>query len=193
MNLGSPATAHSATPAGTNRRELVLVAAMCRNRCIGIGGQMPWPKPPDGKHFVTVTTGHAIIMGRKTWDSIGRALPKRRNIVVTRQPGFVAPGAEVFADLDAALEAAWATDAAPRVIGGGEIYAATLGRATCCILTEVPESCAGVVFFPELEPDWRAVESVNHGAFIVRIWVRGSDNFVGNGVEIPSLEPSRGQ
>ena len=85
---------------------LALIAAVARNGVIGGGNALPWRLPADLRRFRELTTGHAVIMGRRTWESVGRALPGRQNIVVTRQPGYVAAGALVKASLDDALQAA---------------------------------------------------------------------------------------
>lgn len=130
---------------------LALVVAVARNGVIGKDGGLPWRLPEDLKHFRAVTTGHAIVMGRKTWDSIGRPLPQRRSIVVTRDPSFAAAGAEVAHDLGAALDLAFATDDEPRVIGGGQIYAAALPLATALYLTEVDQDVDGDVHFPAFD------------------------------------------
>ncbi len=130
---------------------LAIVVAVARNGVIGKDGGLPWRLPEDLKHFRAVTTGHAIVMGRKTWDSIGRPLPQRRSIVVTRDPTFAAVGAEVAHDLGVALDLAFATDDEPRVIGGGQIYAAALPLATALYLTEVDQDVDGDVFFPTVD------------------------------------------
>jgi dihydrofolate reductase len=152
---------------------LAMVAAMARNRVIGNAGQLPWHEPEDLKHFKAVTTGHAVIMGRKTWDALGRPLPKRRNLVVTRQPGRAAPGAEVFADLWAAVAAARATDPQPCIIGGGEIYALALPRATLIHLTVVDMEPAGDAWFPALdEREWRESSRRESGRLVFRVLER---------------------
>ncbi len=132
-------------------RSIDLVAAVSRDLCIGRGGALPWHLPEDLKRFRAITTGHAIVMGRKTFDSIGRALPNRRNIVVSRAPGFVAPpGVEVARDLDLALELALDTDAEPKVIGGGEIYRQALPLATRLFITWVDQDVSDCdARFPE--------------------------------------------
>ena len=137
-----------------DRPPLFLVAAMARNRVIGNQGQLPWNEPADLAHFKRTTVGHTVIMGRKTWESLGKALPKRRNLVVTRQAGFQAPGAEVFADLASAIASARTTDPEPCVIGGGEIYAQALPHATRIELTEINLEPAGDARFPELGSEW---------------------------------------
>lgn len=157
----------------TTRGGLTLVVAhTVPGRVIGRDGGMPWHEPEDLKHFRAVTTGHAIIMGRKTWDSIGRPLPKRRNLVVSRQSGLTLVGAEVFPNLEAALEAAWTTDEEPCVIGGGELYRQALPRATRAWITEIHRDLAGDTFFPDLGSGWREVEVRPLGDLIFRCWER---------------------
>lgn len=133
---------------------LEMIVAHAENGVIGNAGTMPWHIPEDLKHFKTVTTGAAVIMGRKTFESTGRALPKRRNIVITRQPDYVATGCTVVPSLDAALKAAGAE---PRVfiIGGGEIYRQALPLADRLWITEIAAAPKGDTTFPTLNPeDW---------------------------------------
>ena len=132
---------------------IVLVAAVARNGVVGRAGALPWHLPEDLAHFRAVTKGLPVLMGRKTWDSLParfRPLPGRRNIVVTRQPGWRAAGAESAPSLDAAL--ALAADA-PRVcvIGGAELYAAALPRADELLLTEVAQDFDGDAHFPPFD------------------------------------------
>jgi dihydrofolate reductase len=152
---------------------LAMIAAMGSNRVIGAEGRLPWHEPEDLKHFKATTTGHAVIMGRKTWEALGRPLPKRRNLVVTRQAGFSAPGAEVFTGLDAAIAAARRDDPEPMVIGGGEIYRLALPQATRIHLTEVRCAPAGDASFPELDPrDWRVASERASGNVVFRVYER---------------------
>ena len=151
---------------------LMMIAACGRNRVIGNRGKLPWHEPQDLKHFKTVTTGHAVIMGRKTWESLGRPLPKRRNLVVTRTPGFKVSGAEVFATLDAAIAAARSTDPEPCIIGGGEIYAAALAQATRIELTEIAIEPIGDAYFPQLGPEWTVAVEHQVGNCTFRTWLR---------------------
>lgn len=130
--------------------ELVLVAAVARNGVIGRDGVMPWHLPEDLAHFRRTTQGLPVLMGRRTWESLPerfRPLPGRRNIVVTRQAGWAAPGAEVAASVEAAL--ALVADA-PRacVIGGGELYAALLPRVDELVLTEIDAAFDGDTRLP---------------------------------------------
>lgn len=133
------------------REPLALVVAVAKNGVIGKNGALPWHHPEDLKHFKAVTTGHAIIMGRNTYASIGKPLPNRRNIVVSRTPSFLANGCEVAASLDEAIRLARTTDPEPRIIGGAALYAAALPRATSIYFTEVDESPDGDVRFPEFD------------------------------------------
>ncbi|MGJ8570703.1 MAG: dihydrofolate reductase [Hoeflea sp.] len=135
--------------------KIVLVAAHARNGVIGRDGDMPWRLPSDLKHFKAVTLGTPVIMGRKTYLSIGRPLPGRGNIVVSRS-GFSAEGVETVASLDAALDLAQSQ--AERsgaeqvsVIGGGQIYALAIGRADELLLTEVDADIEGDTFFPAID------------------------------------------
>jgi len=134
---------------------LHLIVARARNGVIGVRGAMPWHLPEDLAHFKRTTLGHCIVMGRKTWDSIGRALPGRRNIVVTRNPLWHAAGAETASSLDAALDMCGTGDVF--VIGGSELYAQALRRPVDSIhLTHIDADFAGDVMFPPLEPGrWR--------------------------------------
>ena len=126
---------------------LVLVLALARGGALGKGGQLPWRIPEDLKHFRAITRGHAIIMGRKTWDEVKKPLPDRRNIVVTRDASLRLPGAEVVSSLDDALRLARETDAEPCVIGGAEIYRLALPRATRIELTEIDRDVDADTFF----------------------------------------------
>ncbi|MDJ0974656.1 MAG: dihydrofolate reductase [Planctomycetota bacterium] len=154
---------------------LGLIVAYARNRVIGRAGGLPWREPEDLRHFKRVTMGHAIVMGRVSHASIGRALPGRRNLVVTRNPDYEAPGCEVFPTLEAALEAAWSEDACPFVIGGAQIYALALPRVTRLEITELALDVEGDTFFPELDAEaWREVHRREHdgGRLAFRTLVR---------------------
>lgn len=153
-----------------NLPPLSLIAAMSRNRVIGNHGDLPWHEPEDLAHFKRTTSGHAVIMGRKTAESLKfRPLPKRRNLVVTRQAGLVLPGFEVFTDLDAAIRAARASDPEPFLIGGGELYALALPQVTTMYLTVVERDCEGDAFFPVFaEAQWRERERRVSGGLVFR-------------------------
>lgn len=141
--------------------EIVLVAAVAENGVIGQDGAMPWHLPADLAHFKRVTWGHPILMGRRTFEAIGRALPGRHNIVLTRKPGFGAPGIETAASLEQALSLCG--DAKQiMVIGGAELYRAALPIARRIYMTRIHSRPEGDVFFPDLDPSqWREVESEN--------------------------------
>ncbi|MEO7328951.1 MAG: dihydrofolate reductase [Minicystis sp.] len=129
------------------RAPLVLVLALGANGVLGKDGKVPWRIPQDLKHFRNVTTGHAILMGRKTWDEVGKPLPNRRNIVISRDPSLTLPGAEVARSLEEALALARSSDPEPRVIGGAEIYRLALPLATKILLTEVDRDVEGDTYF----------------------------------------------
>lgn len=132
--------------------ELCLIAAVGQNGEIGKDGALPWRLPEDLKRFKAITSGHAVIMGRKTFDSIGRALPNRRNIVVTRSNPVLPEGVERAGSVDDAIALARQTDAEPMVIGGGEIYRATIEQATRLEITEVLQEVPGAdAFFPSID------------------------------------------
>jgi dihydrofolate reductase len=125
---------------------LTLIVARARNGVIGRDGALPWRLPEDLAFFKRTTMGHPIVMGRKTWQSIGRALPGRRNIVVTRQPEFVAAGAEVAATLEAALSLC-AAGTEVFVIGGAGLYREALPQADRLLVTEIDADFDGDTFF----------------------------------------------
>lgn len=137
--------------------EVVLVAAMARNRVIGDAGGMPWHLPADLKHFKTVTMGHPVIMGRRTFESIGRPLPGRCNIVISRSRPELPDGVLRAGSLNAAIELAGADQV--MVIGGGQIYRQALGRADRLELTLIDALVEGDTTFPQWpRADWRLVK-----------------------------------
>ncbi len=141
------------------RQPLTLIAAVSRNGVIGRGGQLPWDLPEDRAHFRRATWGHAVIMGRRTWDETGRALPGRRNIVVSRAGAVSGTDREVVPTLDQALALARTTDPDPFVIGGAEMVRLALPLATRVILTELAFDSDGDTFFPPFDrADWRVAE-----------------------------------
>jgi dihydrofolate reductase len=134
---------------------LSLIVAVARNGVIGRDGTLPWRLPEDLAHFKRTTLGHPVIMGRRTWESIDRPLPGRRNIVVSRTPGFAPAGAEVASDLDAAV-ALCADSAEAFVIGGAQLYAAALPLAQRLIVTEIDADFDGDTFWPPIDSSlWR--------------------------------------
>lgn len=134
-----------------------MVVAASTNNVIGADGRLPWRLPDDLKRFKAITMGKPIIMGRLTHESIGRPLPGRQNIVITRQANYVTAGCDVVASPADALRAAG--DAGEvLIVGGGEIYRQFLRRAQRIYLTRVHESIGGDAFFPELrDEEWRLV------------------------------------
>lgn len=130
-------------------QDVALIAAVAANGVIGRDGTLPWRLPEDLRHFRALTTGHAVIMGRRTWQSLPRALPERQNIVVTRQADYVAAGATTAASLDAALSKV-AYPAPAFVIGGGELYRAALPLARLAYVTEIAQAFDGDATFPKL-------------------------------------------
>jgi dihydrofolate reductase len=136
--------------AATGLARVYLVAAVAENGVIGANGKLPWHFPEDLQHFKRLTAGHPVIMGRKTWEAIGRPLPNRDNIVVSRRPGFAARGAQVAASLDEALALCRGRETV-FVIGGSELYRAALPRAAGLVLTEIHRTYEGDARFPEFD------------------------------------------
>jgi dihydrofolate reductase len=135
-----------------------MVVAVSENGVIGDAGGIPWHIPEDLKHFKRLTMGHAMVMGRKTYESIGRPLPGRRTIVVTRNRGFSASGCDVAGDLESAIRLAReGGDDEPRIVGGGAIYREALPLATRIYLSRVHTDIPGDTTFPELSAEWRVV------------------------------------
>jgi dihydrofolate reductase len=145
----------SVTSPPSPRPEVALIAAVAANGVIGTDNRLPWRLPEDLKRFRALTTGHAVIMGRKTWESLPHALPKRQNIVVTRQADLVATGAEIapsFADALARVQ----LPGPAYCIGGGELYRAALPFATTLHLTEIERAFEGDARFPPFDrSQWR--------------------------------------
>ena len=150
---------------------LSLIAALGENRVIGVDNSMPWHLPGDFKYFKATTLGKPIIMGRKTWDSLGRPLPGRLNIVVSRQPGLQLQGAEVFGSLEQALVRAeqWAREKGVdelMLIGGAQLYGQALekGLVSRMYLTRVELAPEGDAWFPEFDQgQWKLVSSEAQG------------------------------
>jgi dihydrofolate reductase len=146
------------------RSRLSLIAAMARNRVIGANNAIPWHLPNELKSFKAITMGHHIVMGRNTWESIGRLLPGRVTVIVTRQPDYQVDGAIVVHTLDEAL-AACGSDSEVFVIGGAQIYTEALPRADRIYLTEIEADIDGDTLMPELDlTAWRAVSRKVHDA-----------------------------
>ncbi|RRV04944.1 dihydrofolate reductase [Pseudomonas sp. v388] len=149
---------------------LSLIAALGENRVIGVDNSMPWHLPGDFKYFKATTLGKPIIMGRKTWDSLGRPLPGRLNLVVSRQVDLQLEGAEVFSSLGAAVERAeqWATEQGAdevMLIGGAQLYTQALPQADRLYLTRVALSPEGDAWFPEFDAQqWTKVSDTENPA-----------------------------
>lgn len=143
---------------------VAIIAAVADNRVIGINNALPWRLPDDLKHFRRLTTGHHVLMGRKNYESIGRPLPNRINLVLTRNPGYSAPGCRVVTSIEQALAIA-RDDPQVFVIGGADVYAQTLDRADSMYLTRVHAAVPGDTLFPAFEADqWIELERRNHVA-----------------------------
>ncbi|MCY1281010.1 Dihydrofolate reductase type 3 [compost metagenome] len=156
-------------PMKPTRLPLAMIAALAENRVIGLDNRMPWHLPADLRHFKAMTLGKPIIMGRKTWDSLGRPLPGRLNLVVSRQPGLALEGAEVFPSLEEALQRAdaWAREQGVdelMLIGGAQLYAQAQPLAERLYLTRIALQPEGDAWFPELEANWHLASSIEHVA-----------------------------
>ena len=155
------------------RRPITLVAAYARNRVIGDRGRIPWRIPEDFAHFKATTMGGVLVMGRATYDSIGRPLPGRTTIVVTRNPDWTADGVLVAHSLDEALELAAEQSGETFVVGGTQVYEQALPRATHQVLTEVDLTPDGDACYPEFDPeDWVETRREPHDGFTWVWWQR---------------------
>ncbi len=140
-----------------------LIAAMAKNRAIGLGNGLPWHLPPDLRRFKALTTGHTLIMGRKTFETLRGPLPWRTTIVVTRQADYAPPGVIVTRSIDEALSRAEGDEVF--VAGGEDVFRQTLDRADRLYLTRIGQDFSGDTFFPEFdESAWRLVEREDHAA-----------------------------
>jgi dihydrofolate reductase len=141
---------------------IYLVAAVAANGIIGVNGQLPWRLPEDLQHFKRLTMGHPILMGRKTWESLKGPLPGRDNIVITRQPGYDAPGAAVASSLQAAL-ALCVGEAVVFVIGGAGLFAESMPIADGLVMTEIYRDFGGDTRFPEYDRSrWKETQRERH-------------------------------
>ena len=144
----------------------VIVAAVGRNQVIGVGGGLPWRLPDDLARFKAMTMGHALVMGRSTFESIGRPLPGRSTIVLTRTPGWSHEGVEVAGSLEEAISVAHESGREAFIAGGAEVYRAALEVADVMELTEVDAAPEGDTFFPEVDWDrWRESGRDSHEGF----------------------------
>ena len=136
--------------------QVVLIAAVARNRVIGADNALPWHLPADLRRFKRLTAGHPVVMGRRTFESIGKPLPDRTNIVLSNDPAFAAPGVVIERDLAAALGTAGRSpggDEAVFVIGGGAVYEQAMPLADRLEITTVDLEISGDAWFPPIEPD----------------------------------------
>jgi dihydrofolate reductase len=141
---------------------LSLIVAIAKNRVIGVNNTLPWHLPEDLKRFRALTTGHHIIMGRKTYDSLGRLLPGRTTVIVTRNVDYKVEGAIVVHSLEAAI-AACGDDPEVFLIGGAELYQAGLKLADKLYITEINAEYQGDAFFPEFDlTEWKSIASESH-------------------------------
>lgn len=147
----------------------VIVAAMSENRVIGKKDSLPWNIKEELEHFKKITLGKSVVMGRKTFESIGKVLPDRETIVVTRNPDWSFPGVLTASSLDDAISKA-SSDV--MISGGGEIYKQALDKATLIILSTINGVFDGDTYFPELDEDWVLVTKVPHDEFTVEYFLK---------------------
>ncbi|WP_035384294.1 dihydrofolate reductase [Ferriphaselus sp. R-1] len=141
-----------------SRPSLAIVVAMAQNRTIGIDNTLPWRCPEDLQHFKALTMGHHLIMGRKTFDSIGKALPGRTTVVVTRNTAWAAPGCIAAHSLQQAIDACRGDEIA-FVVGGAELYAQALPLVDTLYVTEIGQPVTGDAHFPDFSPEaWQETE-----------------------------------
>lgn len=139
-----------------------VVAAVAANGIIGANGELPWRLPEDLAHFKRLTLGHPLVMGRKTWESLGGPLPGRENIVVTRTAGYEAPGAAIAGSLEGAL-ALCMGEPVVFVIGGSRLFAEALTIAAGLVLTEIHRDFEGDTWFPQYDRSrWRETQRERH-------------------------------
>ena len=146
--------------------KISMIAAMAHDRVIGKDNQMPWHLPADLAHFKRVTLGKPVLMGRKTFESIGRPLPGRRNLVISRNPDYQAEGIEVVGSVEAALALlAGSSVEELMVIGGGHLYAEMLPSADCLYLTQIDLAVEGDTRFPAFDDgEWQRIACESHPA-----------------------------
>ena len=141
------------------KQEIAIIVAIAKHNAIGVGGDLPWHLPADLRRFKQLTMGHSMIMGRKTYESIGKLLPGRTTVIVTKQTDFSVPGATVVHSLEAAFQAV-AGDDNPFIVGGGEIYRQALPHVDKIYLTQVDAELDADTFFPEIEwTEWELIET----------------------------------
>jgi dihydrofolate reductase len=164
-------TAENLGPEKTGPKRIVMVAAVAKNHVIGLDGDIPWSIPEDLKHFRAVTRGHTVIMGRKTFDSIGHPLPFRTNIVVTRDPEWAAEHVFTAASVEDAVALAADHTGDTVIMGGAQIYSQAMPLATHQILTEVDLEPEGDTFYPQWdEGEWVETRRESHDRYAF-VWL----------------------
>lgn len=164
-----------------------IIAAMGKDRGLGFGNKLPWSLPDDMKRFRDLTQGHVVIMGRKTYESIGKVLPDRKNIIVTRNPDYKVPGGTVVGSMKEALQEARSEGGADQeifVVGGGEIYKLAMPYVDKMYLTFVDAEIPADTYFPEFdEGNWRVIDTTPHAtddrhafAFTFKTYERKKEN-----------------
>lgn len=154
-------------------KRVVMVAAVAENGVIGRDGDIPWSIPEDLKHFRETTRGNTVVMGRRTFESIGHPLPYRTNVVVTRRPDWTAEGVLVAHSVDEAIARAEDLDGDVMVIGGGHVYEAAMDRADAQVLTEVRASPEGDTHYPEFDrSEWAETRREPHEGYDFVWWER---------------------
>lgn len=150
----------------TSRRPLALIVCRAHNGVIGAHGSIPWHIPEDLARFRSLTLGHTLLFGRRTFLSLPKPLDQRRIIVLSRDPSFSPPNVTVARSLDEALTAAYQSDPCPFVCGGNQLYQQTLPLATVIYLTQLSYNVPGDTFFPDLNlADWQLIEEKSFGSF----------------------------
>ena len=158
------------TPGG---KRVVLVAAVAENGVIGNGTDIPWRVPGEQQHFKAVTLGHVLLMGRTTYDTIGRPLPGRTTLVLTRDPAWSADGVLVAHDVEEALRIADGLEGDVMVAGGAEVYAATLPVADEQVISEIPLRAEGDVRYPDVDgEEWELADREERAGYTVVRWRR---------------------
>src|SRR3990170_6056857 len=152
---------------------VTLVVAIGRNGVIGRDGGLPWPRTGDLRHFKALTLGHPLVMGRRTYESIGRPLPGRTTVVVTRDREWVAGGVIVCHSVDEALATAAALDDEVFVVGGADVYEQTLARANRLVVTWVEQEPTGDTTFPDVDwTRWLETSRQTHDGYAIATYVR---------------------
>jgi dihydrofolate reductase len=154
---------------------VTLVAAVADNGVIGHAGGLPWHLPEDLRHFKRLTMGHVLVLGRRTYESIGRALPGRTTVVISRQPGWGAVGVQPAASWSHALAVARSLDDQVFVAGGAEVFAAALPDADRLVITHVPGSPQGDTWFPPVDcSQWQESRRDPHAGFEIATYERSA-------------------